>query len=212
MNFLTKKQMTEALFEVMSPYDRMGSLSLINEKIELMWRMNQSFGAELIGSLNGHLIYGFDGIPTGSIRSENVTKKSSGESAPRFTVTSPFIEKQRGERDAVKSGTVKGVLSRLDSKAIKPASIISAFAVNVFPKFFHGIGTSSYSINNVPIPSFQEYYEYLIDNINVRSKSINVALPHSIVDWNIEAMKRLQAAKDTNNDYDNPRRAVFNVI
>jgi hypothetical protein len=210
MNFLTKKQMTEALFEVMSPYDRMGSPSLINEKIELMWRMNQSFGAELIGSLNGHLIYGFDGIPTGSIRSENVTKKSSGESVPRFTVTSPFIEKQRGERDAVKSGTVKGVLSRLDSKVIKPASIISTFAVNVFPKFFHGIGTTSFSVSNVPIPSFQEYYEFLIDNINVESKSINVTLPQSIVDWTIEARKRIQTTKERFNESEITRRAFFN--
>jgi hypothetical protein len=210
MNFLTKKQMTEALFEVMSPYDRMGPSSLINEKIELMWRMNQSFGAELIGSHYGNLIYGFDGIPMGSIRSENTVKKSSGESVPRFIVTSPFIEKQRGERDAVKSGTVKGVLSRLNSETIKPASIISTFAVNVFPKIFHGIGTSSFSTSNVPLPSFQEYYEFLIDNIDVGSKSINVPLPQSIIDWTIESRKRVQAAKDKFHESEITRRAFFN--
>lgn len=209
MNFLTKKQMTDVVFENMSAFERL-SPSAIHEKIELMWRMNQSFGAELIGSRDGHLIYGFDGIPTGSIRSESVLKKSSGEYTLRLTVTSPFIEKQRGERDAIKSGTVKGVLSRLDSKTIKPASILDVFHIGLLPKIFHGIGASSFSVANVPLLSFSENFEFLINSIDTESKSINAPLPQSIIDWTIDSRKRVQATKDKFNESEITRRAFFN--
>lgn len=183
MPFYTQKQIEDAVKSLLPADRQLANLpNYFKEKVEIMWKMSQSFGAEPICWLASSLVYGFYGTPVGVIRAETYTAKDHSRET-RFLVTSPWIKKSRGTRDAVKSKTPKGVVSRLSSDEITPYPLHRLFGMSRLMPIINSIGSTSVALKDIDFGGFPDNYAFLFDNVDTQTGMLNEPLPENIIAW-----------------------------
>jgi hypothetical protein len=159
---LTRKQFDDTVAEMQKGY-LIGSTNTLfksmsnvaTEMHEVMWRLIDTYRVELLGvRADGGFVWGFNNTPTGVVTYENYNGKDrevagSYITKTRLVVTSPFIRKERGNKNAVVSNSAKGMVARLSSEFIKPAVITNVISAKDLVRRIATIGSHS------PAPSYQ---------------------------------------------------------
>ena len=160
------------------------------EMHEVMWRLIDTYRVELLGvRADGGFVWGFDNTPTGVVTYQVYTGKDKDRSSgyeyvskTRIVVTSPFIKKERGNKNAVVSNSAKGIAARLSASFIKPAVITTLIPVKDIIRRIAIIGSHS------PAASYQDMDYKTIEELlgcldPVTNNFCTDASPESLITW-----------------------------
>ena len=195
---LTRKQFDDTVAEMKKGY-LIGSTNTLfsskstsnvgTEMHEVMWRLIDTYRVELLGvRVDGGFVWGFDNTPTGVVTYETYTGKDKDMGGAyyvtktRLVVTSPFIKKQRGNKNAVVSNSAKGIAARLSASFIKPAVITNMIPAKDLIRRITIIGSHS------PAPSYQsmkpETIEALLGCLDPVTNNFRTdTSPESFIAW-----------------------------
>jgi hypothetical protein len=123
--------------------------------------------------------------------------KSSGYeyvSKTRLVVTSPFIKKERGNKNAVVSNSAKGIAARLSASFIKPAVITTIIPMSNLVKCVGAIGSHS---PTPKYPSFSENYEALLKCLDPVTNNFCTDAAPEIISWAKECREAKVRAEKT---------------
>jgi hypothetical protein len=182
---LTRKQFDDTVSEMAKPYVRSIEMfkTPVKDMLDVMWNLIDTYRVELLGVRDdGGFVWGFNQTPVGVVTYDSYTGKEDGEytNKVRLMVTSPHIQKQRGNKNAIVSSSVKGMAARLNAGVIKPATINGILPMVELIKAIDSIGTHSSKPN---YPSLSESYESLLSCLDPVNNTFSGEPAPEIISW-----------------------------
>jgi hypothetical protein len=182
---LTRKQFDATVSAMAKPYVRNVEMfrAPVKDMLDVMWNLIDTYRVELLGIRDdGGFVWGFNQTPVGVVTYDSYTGKEDGEyvSKTRLMVTSPHIQKQRGNKNAIVSSSVKGMAARLNAGVIRPATINGILPMVELIKAIDSIGTHSSKPN---YPSLCDNYEALLNCLDPVSNTFSGEPAPEIINW-----------------------------